>query len=142
MRLFLWVIAAFVYDLLLLAALSLLLAGLFLLAFGEGYHAREPVRTLFQLSWLGMVCGYYAFSWARGGQTLGMRAWKLQLVRDDGQPLDDKAIALRLLAGMGNTLLMGAGWLGYLARQRHSLMDWASDSRIQRITPDSADRSR
>ena len=27
---------------------------------------------------------YYAFSWRRSGQTLGMRAWKIRIVTEDG----------------------------------------------------------
>src|SRR3954469_12417705 len=45
-------------------------------------------RHVFQ-GYLFLVLGlYFVWSWARGGQTLPMKTWRLQLVRRDGAPID------------------------------------------------------
>ena len=42
----------------------------------------------FPASLLGVLLLLFGWSWTHGGQTLGMRAWRLRLERSDGTPLD------------------------------------------------------
>lgn len=44
------------------------------------------------LQWL-VLAGYFSISWLRGGQTLGMRPWRMTLVS-----ADDEAVTLRIAA--------------------------------------------
>ncbi len=78
-RLFAWT-----YDLLPLVALVLLINAASVSLNGglatQGIIARSLTFALM----VGVVSGYFALSWRRGGQTLGMRAWKLILRRHDG----------------------------------------------------------
>lgn len=63
----------------------------------------HPLHTLYLLLWW---FGYYALSWRRGGQTIGMKAWRLQVRRLDGTPLRFKETLIRFGAGlMGMTNL-------------------------------------
>jgi uncharacterized RDD family membrane protein YckC len=82
----------------------------------------------------GVGFGYYGLSWRRGGQTLGMRAWRLRLVHASGQVPPWRAVLLRyLVAGVS----LGAFGLGFLWSlwdpQRRSWHDLASGTRLLRL---------
>jgi len=53
-----------------------------------------------------VLSAYFIASWLRGGQTLGMRPWRLRLVRSDGGPVRFAQAAIRLLAGAAPLLLL------------------------------------
>jgi uncharacterized RDD family membrane protein YckC len=44
---------------------------------------------------------YYVWCWVKGGQTVGMKAWKLQLYKVDGKLLNWKEAYLRSFASLG-----------------------------------------
>ena len=85
----LWLrLAALGYDLLVLVAVWMLVAALVLLAFdGEVDVAHQPplYHAVLQLTLLLVTAAYFTLSWARAGQTIGMRAWRLHLVDASGQ---------------------------------------------------------
>ena len=80
-------LAAMGYDALLLVAVSIAY-GLCYIAVNKWiFRAVEDGASgeLFQLGWLATVAGFFCFFWIRGGQTTGMRAWRLQIVNRVGQ---------------------------------------------------------
>jgi uncharacterized RDD family membrane protein YckC len=137
MRLFLTITAAFLYDLLILAALSMALSALYTALAGESFHERLVWLSLFQLNWLAMVASYYLISWRRAGQTIGMRAWRIQVVGITQAPLSWKTCWKRLAASILNLLILNLGWLGYLLPARKSLTDHLSHTRIERLPKNS-----
>lgn len=78
---------------------------------------------------------YFGLSWRRGGQTLGMRAWRLRLVNADGSaPPGWGALALRyVVAGLS----LGALGLGFFwslwDREHRSWHDLASGTVLVRL---------
>ena len=110
-------LAAGVYDLLALAALWMV-AGLVWVA-AHGGAAAEPgdrgLRSLLLLTAL----AYYGYCW-RGGQTLGMRAWRIELRTADGARLSWPAAALRLAMALVGLACLGLGliWALFDARGR------------------------
>ncbi|MFK8015615.1 MAG: RDD family protein [Gammaproteobacteria bacterium] len=97
---------AIVYDVLLLFAV-LMLATWALLPFTGG----EPVRGPgFQLYLLVIGCGFFAVFWHFGGQTLGMRAWRLQ-VRGAAGPVTWREAWLRSAAAILSWLALGLGYI-------------------------------
>ncbi len=54
--------------------------------------------------------GFFGWSWTRGGQTLGMRVWRLQVRRLDGSGLRPTIAVLRFTVGAA--ACVGALWLG------------------------------
>lgn len=137
MRLFLWVNAAFIYDLLILMALSLVLSALFTTIAGENFYQTEALLTSFQLFWVSIIAAYYGYSWQKSGQTIGMKAWRLRVVRQDNQALTSIDILTRLTAATLNVFLLNLGWLGYLNKAGLSLTDKLSATRIERIEKNS-----
>lgn len=114
-------LAAASYDLLLLIALWMLTSAMFL-PLNDG-NAPAPGTALFAVHRIALVviaAAFYASFWKFGGQTLGMRAWKLELVRDDGAPLTWSDCVRRLLAAVVSILPAGAGfwWILLNAKNR------------------------
>ena len=102
-------LAAGVYDLLLLAGL-LMVAGFIAIAARHGEPV-PPGTLSFQLSLLALIALFYAWFWSHGGQTLGMRSWRLKVEKLDGGPLTITTALLRFAASL---LSVGALGLGVL----------------------------
>jgi uncharacterized RDD family membrane protein YckC len=76
---------------------------------------------------------YFVGSWRRGGQTLGMRPWRLRVTRADGRPPGWRALALRYVVATVALALFGLGffWALFEARRR-TWHDLASDTIVLR----------
>jgi uncharacterized RDD family membrane protein YckC len=99
-------LAANLYDGLLLLAIWMCGGLVVVLLRGE---AVPPLTWWFEIYLIGLAFGYFGWSWVRGGQTLGMRAWQLRVQRQDGSSLLWDRAALRFLVG---ALMVGAISLG------------------------------
>ena len=123
---------AALYDALPLLALWFLAAGLALLLTGGALDVRRLADKLFvQCLVLLVTAAYFIVSWLRGGQTVGMRPWRLRVVRNDGSPLDFRHAALRF--GVA-TVSFGLGLLWCLVdRDRRAWHDIAADSVVVRM---------
>ncbi len=135
-----------IYDLLLLTGVLVVASAVVTLPYQAwlgGDLTRGLPRLLFQL-YLLMICAlYYLYFWSGARQTLGMRAWRLQLVRMDGQVLS-WTDALRRL---GLTLLcmapLGLGlWWVWLDQNRLSWHDRLSGTRLVLLAKPNRRRSR
>ena len=100
---------ALLYDLLLNAALWML-AGFAVLAFREGEAI--PTGTIwFQCLLFGITACFFVGFWVRGGQTLGMMAWRIKLVAQAGGPVDLPTSVRRLLVACISLAGLGFGFL-------------------------------
>lgn len=94
------------YDLLLLVAVSiaygLIYLGIAKLIFGV--NSDRATGLLFQLGWLASIASFYVYFWMKGGQTTGMRAWRIQITNLAGDAPSLKQALLRFL-------LAPLGWL-------------------------------
>ncbi len=121
---------ALVYDLLIVVAIVMVVGLLCQLATGgqlirtDG-HAVIPVwyRPLQGL----VVSAYFISSWRFGGQTVGMRPWRIRLTdRDGGSPTAQQAV-LRLLAAAAPLLALTlAPVLGLRATLWTVLLVWVA----------------
>ena len=104
-------LAAGCYDALLLGAVWML-ATLAIVAIRGGKPV-PPGQIGYQLLLIGTTALFFITSWLRGGQTLGMRAWRLRVERESGEPLDVRTGILRFLGGLLSVLSGGLGlvWL-------------------------------
>jgi uncharacterized RDD family membrane protein YckC len=103
-------LAALLYDCLVIVALWFTAAVPFVwLANGS---PRAPLtRVAFQLYLLAIAFGFFGWFWVHGGQTLGMRAWRLKLVDARGQAVTWAVAARRFLAAIPSLLCAGIGLL-------------------------------
>ena len=74
---------------------------------------------------------YYVYSWKLGGQTLGMRAWKIKIIPSDERlNLTWLQALIRFIIGVASTLLLGMGLFWKLvSKNNQSWMDLASRSK-------------
>jgi uncharacterized RDD family membrane protein YckC len=88
---------AALYDFPALLLLFLLGTALLLLANrGARLDASSLSVALYRLVLVALWAAYYGWSWTRGGQTLGMRVWRIRLERNDGSPIRWTDALLRL----------------------------------------------
>jgi len=125
-------LAALFYDSLLLLALWFIATALLLpLTHGEAIRANNPLLTTYLLF---ISFFFYAWFWIHGGQTLGMRAWKLQLRNLRPGPISWWQALLRFLVAIPSGLLLGAGYLWLLVdRNKLSWHDRYSETCVVQL---------
>ena len=105
-------LSAIVYDtLLLFAVLFLATIPVLLFTAGRPIPPNEPVYTgyLLLVSFI-----YFAWFWTHGGQTLGMRAWRIRLRGPQAGPVSWFQAAARFCYAIVSWLALGAGFLWVL----------------------------
>lgn len=82
---------------------------------------------------------YWAWPWTHGGQTLGMRSWRIELRAEDGGPVTWRQAAVRFAAAWLAWLPLGAGLLPVLwRRDRRAWHDRLSGTVVLRLTASGA----
>lgn len=100
-------LSAFAYDILLLMAL-IVIAGFIALPFTGG-EAPSPGNPYYQTYLFVLSYAFFAWFWTRGGQTLGMRAWRIRVQNEDGSSISWSQSLLRFMAGIAALVLIAAG---------------------------------
>jgi len=125
------------YDALLLVAVLMFATALLLpLTGGWAITPGElgPVAYLYRLFLLLVIVVYFGYGWTRSGQTLGMLAWKLCVIRDDGSRLRWRDVVVRLVASLLSWVALGLGFLWILAdRDRLAWHDRLSHTRVVKL---------
>lgn len=101
--------AAMFYDFVLLIALFFVATALVLpFNAGEAFTRQQVVYPIYLLivSFL-----FYGWFWTHGGQTLGLRAWKIKVLTYDGQPINWAQAGLRFLVAIVSWLALGLGFV-------------------------------
>lgn len=106
-------LGAMLYDGLLVAAV-LMLATVPFVAERGGETVEPDDNFLYQLSMLIVMYLFFVFFWTRGGQTLGMRAWRLRLETDDGSSPSITVASLRFFVAIVSLIPFGLGFLWQL----------------------------
>lgn len=110
-------LAAVLYDFLLLLAVLFLATALILpINAGEAYTSHQ---ILYPIYLLGVSFAFYGWFWTHGGQTLGLRAWKLKLQTFDQQPISWTQAGLRFSIALLSWLAFGCGFLWILVDKHH-----------------------
>ena len=102
-------LAACVYELLLLMALWFISAWVFVLLFGD---ATQSYKRLFLQIILWLVTGiYFVWCWRTSGQTLATQTWRMQLVNQAGNVLSTQQAMLRYVLASLSACVFGLGFL-------------------------------
>lgn len=125
---------ALLYDLFPMLGVWFLI-GVLSLALHGGEAIRGGLAGGLEFVALLAATGLYATaSWRRGGQTLGMRPWRLKVVAADGSAPGWRALWLRYAAGTLSLALAGLGfWWAWFDRDRLAWHDRLSGTRIVRL---------
>jgi uncharacterized RDD family membrane protein YckC len=126
-------LAAFSYDLLVLAALVVCFT-LIVLAARLGV-AVPPGSWWFPSCLLAIAMAFFCGFWVHGGQTLGMRAWRIRVVRDDGGALTWSQAFARFGAGLVAFLPGGLGlWWSVFDAAKRGWHDRWTGTRVVRAS--------
>ena len=128
-------LAALVYDaLLLFAVLFAATAPVLLLT---GGRAVGPNNLAFTAYLLAVSYAYLGWCWTKGGQTLGMRAWKMRVRTREGTRLGWVRSLGRFAAALVSIGAAGAGllWVAF-DRDRMSLHDRLSGTVLEMVFPE------
>ncbi len=106
-------LAAQGYDALVLTAVLLAATVPFVLVAG-GSPASPTGRGLLRLYLLAIAFLFFGGFWVHGGQTLGMRAWRLRVVDYAGNPVSWKQALLRFVGALISWAVLGGGYLWVL----------------------------
>ena len=115
------------YDSMLLVSV-LLVAAAVAVAFngGEAIGANNP---FFFVYLLGVAFIFYGWFWTHGGQTLGMRAWRVYLISGQNTGINWQQAFLRFMVGLFSWLPLGLGyWWLWISPDKLSWPDIASGS--------------
>lgn len=133
-------LTALVYDSLVLTAVALAYGALFLAvkhAIFDVELAQNERATIGTPGFVGLVLvlqGFYWFFWCRGGQTLGMKAWRLQLIQENGAAPTILQAMVRGMIAPFSFFLFGLGfWWSLWEPQGRSWHDLASGTRVVQL---------
>lgn len=127
-------LAVVMYDLLLLLSVLLLAAAIAvgvnaLVTDGQAITAGNPFFFFYLLvvSFL-----FYGWFWTHGGQTLGMRTWKVFLLSDNHHPITWQQAFLRFIVAIPSWFVFGIGfWEQSLGKTNQSWPDLMSHTYLR-----------
>lgn len=124
-----------VYDAFLLLAVWFLATAL-ILPFNGG-QAFSSGQIFYPLYLLAVSFSFYGWFWTHGGQTLGMKAWKIKVLTFQQQPLNWQQAGLRFCSALLSWGLLGTGFFWILVdKQRYALHDYLSKTSLFLQSPE------
>lgn len=125
--------AAIIYDTLLVTAISMgygaICVGISLALYNDSTVLTSTIA--FQIGWVVVWFSFFCFFWTRAGQTLGMRTWRLVIVKQETleQPSILQCISRLILAPLG----LGLFCLGLIREDKQCLHDLLSHTQIIQV---------
>ena len=129
-----WRLLALIYDCLPMIPLLMISSAVFLWLNGGHTVEHDPLMAAIEFTTMWLLVGaYFVLSWRRGGQTIGMRPWRLKLVAADGRPASWRSLWLRYAVACA-TPLIGLLWT-LVDGEHRALYDIASGTQVVRLAP-------
>ncbi len=105
------ILAAALYDAVILLVILFVAAIPFPLLFGAGFELNPMTRVAFQFYLLAVAYAWFAWHWRQGYPTPGQKIWQLCLIGAQGRTLSWPEINLRFGSALLSLALLGGGWL-------------------------------
>ncbi|MCK4833673.1 MAG: RDD family protein [Gammaproteobacteria bacterium] len=103
---------AIFYDTFLLTAILLVIAATIMtINHGEPIETDDSFRPAYVFFMISICYLYFAWFWVHGGQTLGMKTWRISLQSDDGKNISWKIAAIRFFSAIVSWGIFGLGFL-------------------------------
>ena len=127
-------LAAIMYDSLLLCGV-LFMAGVPLLLIPDGVRGGSWTIELVIQLYLVLVCLiFFGWFWTHGGQTLGMRAWRLRVVHSSGSSIGWRSASIRFFSAILSWTILGMGfWWSIFDREKLAWHDHLSGTKLIRL---------
>lgn len=121
--------AAMLYDALICIALLIMAEGLLLAARGgDPVPVGNPLHTLYLCT---VIVFFFCWFWTHGGETAGMRAWRLRLQTPDGSNISWLQAVLRCAVAGLSWACFGLGFLWSIVdRQNRCWHDLATRTEL------------
>ncbi len=88
-------------------------------------------------TWVGLwIAGFFLWFWRRGGQTLGMRAWRLRIYSTVEEPMTWTRLFIRLVASLGG---LGTLLVLFDFKNKQSLQDRLAKTEVLKLTKEAND---
>ena len=101
-----------------------------------GDTVRLGLNPAYTVYILGAWFLYLGLCWTQAGQTLGMRAWKTEIVDAHGRRPDWRTSLVRFAASLLSAAALGLGfWVSLFREDRACWHDRVSGTRLQRREP-------
>lgn len=128
-------LAAMLYDAILVFGLLLILwiAFYFLMVAIKGHEdiGHEPLAVLYWPLAVACMAGFFIWFWTHGGQTLGMRSWRIRILSEEGAAVSLRAALVRYLMAIVSALPLGLGyWWSLIDRDRRTWHDIVSHTQL------------
>ncbi len=102
-------IGAISYDIFLAFSLVFFVTGVVIIVF---FNKEVPNGdAFFYVITIPITYLYFAWSWVKGRQTLGMKAWKFQIKQINGNNITHKQAFIRLISAIPSFAIFGLGFL-------------------------------
>lgn len=128
-------LGALLYDVVLLIGVLMLANALIVIPYGvitghQVYDSFVPL-LLMRLYLVAVIGAFYIYFWTHGGQTLGMRAWRIRVIAEDGGELCTGRAFERFMWSVVSFVPAGIGlWMSLFNRDGLALHDRRSHSRV------------
>lgn len=101
-------LGAMSYDIFLAFSLAFFIVGIILIVFFE-----KQAQTNIWMFFVYLLTSYFYFtwSWVKGGQTLGMKAWKFHIEQTNGRRITHKQAFMRFISSILSFLPAGFGFM-------------------------------
>ncbi len=121
--------AAIVYDTLAVIGIWFVVGGIVVgLHHGEAIPVQTPWFTALLLA---ATYAYFAFCWHRGGQTLGMKSWRIRVVDSaSAAPISWRQTLVRFAVALVSWMPLGLGYFWALGGRGETWHDRASGSKL------------
>lgn len=111
------VLGAIIYDSLALFALCMVAGFIFIFALGHP-PATQSQHLIFQGYIFVIVYLFFCWFWTHGGQTIGMRSWKIKLMPQQGKTINWPTASRRFFLATLLWLPLGLGYVWILINSR------------------------
>ncbi|WP_415882264.1 RDD family protein [Neptuniibacter sp. QD34_54] len=124
-------LGAFIYDLMLVAALLMVSTGVLMTINGGEALDTSPYFAVYQSALFIIVYLFLSFFWMRNGQTLGMLAWRLRVQTSEGYRLNFMQCLIRYIVGIISLSACFVGFLWmFINKQKMTWHDLASGTHV------------
>lgn len=126
-------LGAVIYDTVLAGFSIVIVAGILSASFTAITGIKLPDVIMIVIYCL-MAYGFFTWFWMHGGQTLGMRAWKVRVVSEGGLPLNRQQATSRFMWSIVSWAALGIGFLVSLVNaDKLAWHDRFSGTRLVRV---------
>jgi len=88
-------------------------------------------------TWVGVwIAGFFLWFWRRGGQTLGMRAWRLRIYSTVEEPMTWPRLFIRLVTSLGG---LGTLLVLFDFKNKQSLQDRLAKTEVLQLSKEAND---